>query len=55
MSDIVYWALITALGLGAGWFVGKFNGVLFMAIVCGIGGLFLWIENKLHPHLAKDK
>ncbi len=49
MFDILYWAFITVIGVGTGWLIAGTNGVVFLSLVCAVGGLMLIVESKLHP------
>ncbi|GBG58239.1 hypothetical protein SPFL3102_01959 [Sporomusaceae bacterium FL31] len=49
MFDFLWWAFITAIGIGIGAFGAGFRGALFMALVGALGGGFMWFERKNHP------
>ena len=48
MMDILWWALNTAIGIGTGFYVLDLQGALFMAVVGGLGGVFLLFEKATH-------
>ncbi|WP_371376898.1 hypothetical protein [Sporomusa aerivorans] len=54
MADILYWVIMSAIGVATGWFVAGHNGLIFLSLVCLFGGIFLLIENKIHPPQPKQ-
>lgn len=48
MADFAYWAVITAIGGAFGWFVGEFQGMIFLTIVCLACGAFQLLEKQSH-------
>lgn len=53
MSDFLYWLLLTFVTVSVGWFAEGINGMIFLAFVCLLAGVFLILENKIHAHLEK--
>lgn len=49
MLEFLWWAFMTASGIGIGVYVLGFQGALFMAVVGLLGGGFMWFERKSHP------
>lgn len=49
MFGTLYWILITAISVGLGWLVTGVYGAVFLGLVCVLGGVFLFIEHKIHP------
>ncbi|SDF54298.1 hypothetical protein [Sporomusa acidovorans] len=49
MLEFLWWAFVTAIGIGIGFYVANFKGALFMGVVGTIGGGFMWFERKTHP------
>lgn len=48
MLEFLWWAFITAVGCGIGAYILGLQGALFMALVGGLGGGFMWFERKNH-------
>lgn len=51
MAEILYWAVVSVIGTGLTWYFTGYDGFIFMVVVSLLGGVLLYIENKLHPHL----
>ncbi|HMM19417.1 MAG TPA: hypothetical protein PKA10_01680 [Selenomonadales bacterium] len=50
MSEILYWAIITAIAFGTGWLINGFGGAMYLGFICILGGVFLYLEHKIHPN-----
>ncbi len=49
MLEFLWWAIITAVGVGAGVYLLGFQGAVFMSLIGLLGGGLMWLERKNHP------
>ncbi len=48
MMAFLWWALVSALGVGIGFYVIGFPGAVYMALVGALAGGLVWFEEKSH-------
>lgn len=49
MFEFLWWAFITAVGIGIGVYLIGLQGALFMALIGAIGGGVMWFDKQNRP------